>query len=55
MIPAMGGVAHSSSQVAAVSLLNALLASMSFDALEQTAHSLHQVDSAYKQGGLLDE
>jgi DNA-binding MurR/RpiR family transcriptional regulator len=54
-VAVMGGVAHSSSPVAAVSLLNALVVALSLGAPEQTAQSLHRVDSAYKRSGLLDE
>jgi DNA-binding MurR/RpiR family transcriptional regulator len=54
-VVAMDGVVHSSSLVAAVSLLNALLAALSAGAPEQTAQSLHQIDSAYKRSGLLEE
>ena len=54
-VAVMGGVVHSSSPVAAVSLLNALIAALSLGAPEETAQSLHQVDSAYRRSGLLDE
>ena len=54
-VAVMGGVAHSPSPVAAVSLLNAFIAALSLGAPEQTAQSLHQVDSAYRRSGLLDE
>ena len=54
-VTVMGGVAHSSSLVAAVSLLNAMIAALSLGAPEETAQSLHQVDSAYRRSGLLDE
>jgi DNA-binding MurR/RpiR family transcriptional regulator len=54
-VAVLGGVAHSSSPVAAVSLLNAFIAALSLGAPEQTAQSLRQVDSAYKRSGLLDE
>jgi len=54
-VAAMGGVAHSPSPVAAVSLLNAFIAALSLGAPEQTAQALHQVDSAYRRSGLLDE
>lgn len=52
---ATNGVAHSPSVVAGLSLLNAFIAALSFEAPEETAHSLHQVDSAYRRSGLLDE
>ena len=54
-VASMGGVAHNSSPVAAVSLLNAFIAALSLGAPEQTAQSLHQVDSAYRRSGLLDD
>jgi DNA-binding MurR/RpiR family transcriptional regulator len=54
-VAVMPGVAHSPSPVAAVSLLNAMIAALSLGAPEETAQSLHQVDSAYKRSGLLDE
>lgn len=54
-VAVMGGVAHSSSPVAAVSLLNGLIAALSLGAPEETAQSLDQVDSAYRRSGLLDE
>jgi DNA-binding MurR/RpiR family transcriptional regulator len=54
-VVAMDGVVHSSSLVAAVSLLNALLAALSAGAPEHTAQSLHQIDSAYRRSGLLEE
>ena len=54
-VAVMGGVVHSPSPVAAVSLLNAFIAALSLGAPEQTAQSLHQVDSAYERSGLLDE
>jgi DNA-binding MurR/RpiR family transcriptional regulator len=54
-VVAMDGVAHNPSPVAAVSLLNALVAALSLGAPEETAQSLHQVDSAYRRSGLLDE
>jgi DNA-binding MurR/RpiR family transcriptional regulator len=54
-VAAMNGVAHSLSPAAAVSLLNALIAAVSLGAPEETAQSLHQVDSAYRRSGLLDE
>jgi DNA-binding MurR/RpiR family transcriptional regulator len=54
-VAVMGGVAHSSSPVAVVSLLNAFIAALSLGAPEQTARSLHQVDSAYRRSGLRDE
>jgi DNA-binding MurR/RpiR family transcriptional regulator len=54
-VAVIGGVAHSSSPVAAVSLLNAFVAALSLGAPEETAQSLHQVDSAYRRSGLLDE
>jgi len=43
------------SPVAAVSLLNALVAVLSLSAPEQTAHSLQKIDAAFKQSGLLEE
>jgi DNA-binding MurR/RpiR family transcriptional regulator len=54
-VAVMGGVAHSSSPVAAVSLLNAMIAALSLGAPEETAQSLHQVDSAYRRSGVLDD
>ena len=52
---ATDGVAHSLSPVAAVSLLNALIATLSLDDPEQVVRSLRRVDAAYKQSGLLAE
>ncbi len=49
------GIAHSPSPVAAVALLNALVAALSLTAPEQTAQSLQQIDATYKESGLLDE
>jgi DNA-binding MurR/RpiR family transcriptional regulator len=54
-VAVMGRAAHSSLPVAAVSLLNAFIAALSLGAPEHTAQSLHQVDSAYRRRGLLDE
>jgi DNA-binding MurR/RpiR family transcriptional regulator len=54
-VAVMAGVAHSSSPVAVVSLLNGFIAALSLGAPEETAQSLHQVDSAYRRSGLLDE
>jgi DNA-binding MurR/RpiR family transcriptional regulator len=51
----MDNVAHSPSPVAAVSLLNALIAILSLSAPEQTADSLQKIDATYKQSGLLEE
>jgi DNA-binding MurR/RpiR family transcriptional regulator len=51
----MDNVADSPSPVAAVSLLNALLVALSLSALQQTAHSLEQIDATYQESGLLEE
>ncbi len=47
--------AHSSSPVAAISLLNALIASLALSAPEQTAYSLQKIDETYRRSGLLEE
>jgi DNA-binding MurR/RpiR family transcriptional regulator len=52
---AVESLIDSPSPVAAVSLLNALVAALSFSAPEQTAHSLQKLDATYKQSGLLEE
>ncbi len=49
------GVSHGPSPTAAASLLNALVATLSLSAPEQTARSLQQIDSTYRRSGLLDE
>jgi hypothetical protein len=43
------------SPVAAVTLINALVAALMLIEPEQTAKSQQQIDSTYKQSGLLDE
>jgi DNA-binding MurR/RpiR family transcriptional regulator len=54
-VVAADNVDDSPSPVAAVSLLNALIAILSLSAPERTAHSLERLDATYKQSGLLDE
>jgi DNA-binding MurR/RpiR family transcriptional regulator len=49
------GVAHHLSLAAAMSLLNALVATLSFDMPDRIVESLSQVDAAYKRGDLLAE
>jgi DNA-binding MurR/RpiR family transcriptional regulator len=49
------GVVPIASPAAAMSLLNAFIADLSSDTSERTAHSLQQVDAAYKRSGLLEE
>lgn len=55
LLVASYGVAHSLSPVAAMSLLNALIASLSYDMAEEAAEALHLVDEAYRQANLLTE
>jgi DNA-binding MurR/RpiR family transcriptional regulator len=50
---AADGVSHSLSCAAAMSLLNVLIAALSFRIPEQALHSLRQVDSAYRENELL--
>lgn len=52
---AADGVAHSRSPVAALSLLNAFVAVLSFDVREQVGESLRLVEEAYVRSGLLAE
>jgi DNA-binding MurR/RpiR family transcriptional regulator len=49
------GVGQRPSPVAAVALINALVATLVLVEPEQAAQSQQQIDSAYKQSGLLDE
>ncbi len=49
------GVAHNLSPAAALSLLNAFIATLSFDIPEQVIESLRLVDKAYKRSDLLTE
>jgi DNA-binding MurR/RpiR family transcriptional regulator len=55
LLVASDGVAHSLSPVAAMSLLNALVASLSYDMAEEAAEALHLVDQAYTRANLLTE
>lgn len=52
---ATNGVAHNLSPVATLSLLNTLVATLSFDMPERVVESLHLVDEAYRRSGLLAE
>ncbi len=52
---ATSGVAHNLSPVATLSLLNTLVATLSFDMPERVVESLHMVDEAYRRSGLLAE
>jgi DNA-binding MurR/RpiR family transcriptional regulator len=49
------GVVNRPSPVAAVALINALVAALTLVEPEQAAHSQQQIDSTYRQSGLLDE
>jgi len=52
---ATDGVAHNRSPVATLSLLNTLVATVSFDMPERVVQSLHLVDETYRRSGLLAE
>jgi DNA-binding MurR/RpiR family transcriptional regulator len=52
---ATDGVAHSLSLVAVVSLLNVMLAALSYSMPQQVIEALHLVDEAYKRSALLAE
>ncbi len=47
------GVSHSLSLTAVISLLNGIIAALSYRAPEQTVESLRRVDAAYRTGNLL--
>jgi DNA-binding MurR/RpiR family transcriptional regulator len=49
------GAAHGPSLAAAISLLNAFVASLSSDDPDQTARSLRKVSASYRRSGLLDD
>jgi DNA-binding MurR/RpiR family transcriptional regulator len=54
-VVAVDNVCDSPSPVAAVSLLNALIAILSLSAPERTAHLLESLDATHRQSGLYDE